>query len=32
MALTNEAIGCLAVPIILEIFIIILVVSNRPRE
>lgn len=32
MALTNEAIGCLAVPIILEIFIVILVISNRPRE
>jgi hypothetical protein len=32
MALTNEAIGCIAVPIILEIFIVILVVSNRPRE
>jgi hypothetical protein len=32
MALTGEARGCLAVPIILEIFIVILVVSNRPRE
>jgi hypothetical protein len=32
MALTNEAIGCLAVPIILEIFIVLLVISNRPRE
>jgi hypothetical protein len=32
MALTNDAIGCLAVPIIMEIFIVILVVSNRPRE
>jgi hypothetical protein len=32
MALTNEAIGCIAVPIILELFIVILVVSNRPRE
>ncbi|HEX5081702.1 MAG TPA: hypothetical protein VFY40_06640 [Blastocatellia bacterium] len=32
MALTSEAGGCLAVPIILEIFIVILVVSNRPRE
>jgi hypothetical protein len=32
MALTNEAMGCLAVPIIMEIFIVILVVSNRPRE
>jgi hypothetical protein len=32
MALTNETMGCLAVPIILEIFIVILVVSNRPRD
>ncbi len=31
MALTNEAIGCLAVPAILELFIIMLVLSNRPR-
>jgi|SRR5882672_281512 len=32
MALTKEAMGCLAAPIILEIFIVILVVSNRPRD
>ncbi|MBO0725468.1 MAG: hypothetical protein J2P52_07700 [Blastocatellia bacterium] len=32
MALSNEAIGCLVVPIILEIFIVILVISNRPRD
>jgi hypothetical protein len=32
LALTNEATGCLAAPIILEIFIVILVISNRPRE
>ena len=32
MTLTSEARGCLAVPIILEIFIVILVISNRPRE
>jgi len=32
MALSNEAIGCLAVPIILELFIVILVISNRPRD
>jgi len=32
MALTNEALGCLAVPMILEFFIVILVLSNRPRD
>jgi hypothetical protein len=32
MALTNEAIGCLAVPAILELFIVIIVLSNRPRD
>ena len=32
MALTNEAMGCLAAPIILEIFIVLVVVSNRPHE
>jgi hypothetical protein len=32
MTLTSEVRGCLAVPIILEIFIVILVISNRPRE
>jgi hypothetical protein len=32
LALTNEALGCLAAPMILEIFIVILVISNRPRE
>ncbi|HEY7183212.1 MAG TPA: hypothetical protein VIC84_17400 [Blastocatellia bacterium] len=32
MALSNETVGCLAVPIILELFIVILVISNRPRD
>jgi hypothetical protein len=32
MALTDKVKGCLAVPIILEIFIVILVLSNRPRD
>lgn len=31
MALTNEAIGCLAVPVILELLIVLIVLSNRPR-
>jgi len=31
MALTDGVKGCLAVPVILEIFIVILVISNRPR-
>jgi hypothetical protein len=32
MALTNEAIGCLAVPTILELLIVIIVLSNRPTD
>jgi hypothetical protein len=31
MALTDGVKGCLAVPVILELFIVILVISNRPR-